>query len=329
MMAQGTISQMAASRDGKIVYGHVQWQKITKQGDQEIRKDFRCLFAEDSASGKRLWTIGGVGQERQWDSWVSISDGRLYCSIPVTDTHREKALTEIKAYFQQHSPERLKDFDPSKRTIQAMAALEGTTGRILYEAGIDTTNVFLYSGRRGVHYNPSIIPFTMASDNTVVFATQSGADKGWRQWPNGAYKPRTLTVYAGDTGKLLWSKHADYRTRPVIANGTIYAEPWGYDIQTGERRQRTHPVTGRKALFVNENFTTRIDGLKPRESEALLKMLYDHIATPEFHCRFAWREKSVAFWDNRCTQHHAVWDYWPNSRYGERVSIVGDQPPRH
>jgi outer membrane protein assembly factor BamB len=246
LMEQGTISQMAASRDGKIVFGHVQWQQTTKQGDQEVKKDFSCIFAEDSASGKRLWTIGGAGQQRQWHSWVAISDGRLYCSIPLTDAHREKALNEMKGYLQEHSPERFKDFDPSKRTIQAMAALDGKTGKILYETGIDTTNVFLYSGRRGVHYNPSIIPFTMASDNTVVFATQSGADKGWRQWPNGAYKPRTLTVYEGDTGKLLWSKYADYRTRPVIANGTIYAEPWGYDIQSGERRQRTHPVTGQE-----------------------------------------------------------------------------------
>jgi taurine dioxygenase len=89
---------------------------------------------------------------------------------------------------------------------------------------------------------------------------------------------------------------------------------------------RTHPVTGRKALFVNENFTTRIDGLKPRESEALLKMLYDHIATPEFHCRFAWREKSVAFWDNRCAQHRVVWDYFPAVRHGYRVTVAGDKP---
>ena len=95
MMEKGTISQMAASRDGKIVFGHVQWQQITKQGDQEIKKDFSCIIAEDSVSGKRLWTIGGVGQQRQWNSWVSISDGRLYCSVPLTDAHREKALNEM------------------------------------------------------------------------------------------------------------------------------------------------------------------------------------------------------------------------------------------
>jgi outer membrane protein assembly factor BamB len=243
-MQHGTVHQMAASRDGKIAFGHVHWQKVTRQGEKETREDFRCIFAEDSASGKRLWTIGGVGQSRQWNNWMAISDGRLYCPIAATDAHRNKAKAELKAYFRQHAPERLKDFDSSKRTLQAMAAIDGRTGKILYETGIDTTNVFLYSGRRGVHYNPSIIPFVMASDNTIVFATQSGADKGWRQWPSGRYKTRALTVYAGDTGKLLWTKYADYRTRPVIANGVIYAEPWGYDVRTGKVRQRKHPVTG-------------------------------------------------------------------------------------
>ena len=89
---------------------------------------------------------------------------------------------------------------------------------------------------------------------------------------------------------------------------------------------RTHPVTQRKTLFVNENFTTRIDGLEPRESEAILKMLYDHIAKPEFHCRFTWRERSVAFWDNRCAQHRVVWDYYPQVRHGYRVTVAGDKP---
>ena len=89
---------------------------------------------------------------------------------------------------------------------------------------------------------------------------------------------------------------------------------------------RTHPVTRRKALFVNENFTTRIEGLGKIESDAMLKMLFDHIAMPEFQCRFRWREKSVAFWDNRCAQHRTVWDYYPQVRHGYRVTIAGDKP---
>jgi taurine dioxygenase len=89
---------------------------------------------------------------------------------------------------------------------------------------------------------------------------------------------------------------------------------------------RTHPVTGRKALYVNRNFTTRIAGLKKSESDALLEMLYRHSETPEFQCRFAWQPNSIAFWDNRAAMHHAMWDYFPHKRLGYRVTVKGDKP---
>src|SRR5262245_434701 len=89
---------------------------------------------------------------------------------------------------------------------------------------------------------------------------------------------------------------------------------------------RTHPVSGRKALFVNPIFTERIDGVPGRESDALLAFLYQHTRLPEFQCRFRWRAGSVAFWDNRCTQHYPVADYWPRARRMHRVAIEGDRP---
>jgi len=54
-------------------------------------------------------------------------------------------------------------------------------------------------------------------------------------------------------------------------------------------------------------------------------MLYAHIDTPEFHCRFDWSGNSVAFWDNRCTQHQALWDYFPQTRHGYRITVKGDR----
>lgn len=89
---------------------------------------------------------------------------------------------------------------------------------------------------------------------------------------------------------------------------------------------RTHPVTGRKALFVNRGFTTRILGIPIDESDAMLRYLYEHMENPLFQCRFRWRSNSIAFWDNRCTQHRALWDYWPHTRSGNRVTIGGDKP---
>ena len=89
---------------------------------------------------------------------------------------------------------------------------------------------------------------------------------------------------------------------------------------------RTHPVSGRKALFVNGGFTTRIVQLSRPESDAVLGFLFRHVETPEFQCRFRWQVNSVAFWDNRCVQHHAMWDYFPQRRHGHRVTIKGDKP---
>ena len=89
---------------------------------------------------------------------------------------------------------------------------------------------------------------------------------------------------------------------------------------------RTHPVTGKKALYVNKGFTRRILGVSRDESDGILRYLYEHMANPLFQCRFRWQENSIAFWDNRCVQHHAMWDYWPHTRSGHRVTVKGDRP---
>jgi taurine dioxygenase len=89
---------------------------------------------------------------------------------------------------------------------------------------------------------------------------------------------------------------------------------------------RTHPVSGRKALFVNEGFTTRIHELSARESDALLAFLFAHSARLEFILRWHWNVDDVAFWDNRITQHYAVADYLPQRRIMHRATVIGDRP---
>ena len=89
---------------------------------------------------------------------------------------------------------------------------------------------------------------------------------------------------------------------------------------------RTHPVSGRKALFVNEGFTTRINELEAAESEAILKLLFAHGTRPEFTLRWRWQANDVAMWDNRVTQHYAVDDYRPQRRVMHRATILGDAP---
>ena len=89
---------------------------------------------------------------------------------------------------------------------------------------------------------------------------------------------------------------------------------------------RTHPETGRKALFVNRTFTTRINELSAHESDNILEMLFQHAEHIDHQIRFRWSLNDMAFWDNRCCMHRAIWDYWPEERKGRRVTILGDRP---
>jgi taurine dioxygenase len=89
---------------------------------------------------------------------------------------------------------------------------------------------------------------------------------------------------------------------------------------------RTHPETGRRSLYVNTAFTSHIKGLSEKESSWLLSHLYAQAAIPEYQCRFVWRPHSIAFWDNRGSQHYAASDYFPAVREMERITIAGDRP---
>jgi len=89
---------------------------------------------------------------------------------------------------------------------------------------------------------------------------------------------------------------------------------------------RTHPETGKKVLFVNRTFTTRINELSEEESNILLELLFQQGEHINHQIRFRWSKNDLAFWDNRCCMHRAIWDYWPEERKGRRVTIKGDKP---
>lgn len=89
---------------------------------------------------------------------------------------------------------------------------------------------------------------------------------------------------------------------------------------------RTHPVTGRKSIYVNPQFTLRIEGLKPAESRAILDVLFAQALVPEYQFRLRWAPGTIVFWDNRSTQHYAANDYYPERRRMERTAVIGDVP---
>ncbi|MEU8930908.1 TauD/TfdA family dioxygenase [Streptomyces sp. NPDC048409] len=104
-----------------------------------------------------------------------------------------------------------------------------------------------------------------------------------------------------------------------------YTPPADYVIPKSEHPLvARHPETDRRLLYVNRAYTSRVPQLSAQESRALLDMLFDMIACrPVLHCRVRWAPGTLVFWDNRCVQHHATYDYYPFARYGQRVAING------
>jgi taurine dioxygenase len=89
---------------------------------------------------------------------------------------------------------------------------------------------------------------------------------------------------------------------------------------------RTHPETGRKALYVNGGHTVRFQDMTEAESAPLLQYLFAHQQRPEFTCRFRWEVGSIAFWDSRCNQHNSINDYHGHRRVMHRITLAGDKP---
>lgn len=112
-------------------------------------------------------------------------------------------------------------------------------------------------------------------------------------------------------------------------------QAYGYEAKPGQTYPcASHPMvirhrdTGQPVLFVNEPFTEKINELTPRESAAVLDMLYRHIeSNTRCQCRVKWQPNTLVLWDNQAVHHHAVWDYYPESRRGERVTVKAVAAP--
>ncbi len=187
-------------------------------------------------------------------------------------------------------------------------------------------------GWTGDYVHPHVFPIRTDAASTI----NAGPD--WHSDLSCAPRPpmaamlhlHELPPAGGDTLFASTAAAYDALSPPLRTwlDGLVAEHAWVYEDGAWPDVRAQHPVvashgeTGRRGLFVNRSYTRRILGLTPEESRALLAFLTDHIARPEFHCRFRWSPDALAFWDNRAAQHLAIWDYRPHVRAGHRVDIA-------
>jgi taurine dioxygenase len=172
------------------------------------------------------------------------------------------------------------------------------------------------------------------------------SDVTWRECPSLGSILRAIEVpeVGGDT--LFANMHLAYeRLSPEMKRfctgltavhdiARVFAKRLGKSVEELHEKYppmrhpviRTHPESGKQAIYVNTGFTSHIEGLSDKESRWLLDHLYATAADPEIQCRFRWQPGSIAFWDNRLCQHLAASDYFPAKRVMERVTVAGDRP---
>ncbi len=140
-----------------------------------------------------------------------------------------------------------------------------------------------------------------------------------------ALSPAMQRMLEGLTGVNASAKADVTRTREDRIKDGPAAAP-RKDLVAEHPVVRTHPETGRKALYVNFGHTMRFAGMTEEESRPLLEFLFAHQVKPEFTCRFTWQVGDIAFWDNRCVLHNPVNDYHGHRRSMHRVTLKGDRP---
>lgn len=237
----GTWTAVSVSRDGRTLWG------AANRRDEKNQVAWAGIFAIDTQTGRVLWTSGGpeaitaaraAGKKtvKVWQSWNAIADGRMYIIGPITDETRQQAIDETRAYLARNFPDQVAGFDKEvtadQRALRTLTALDAQTGQHLYDHGIDMSHTGVFAARA----------------DYLIGMTSQGVNRHLKN-PVGGPPSQGLGVWDGKTGKLVWKRPGDYTYTPVITTTTIYAEPWAYDLKTGRRLKRIHPVSGQESDF--------------------------------------------------------------------------------
>jgi len=154
---------------------------------------------------------------------------------------------------------------------------------------------------------------TLFASGSVAYEALSD---GMKQLLDGLRAVFTAAKVHGDQGYYKDTDHPMEKRRDVTKQEARHLHPV----------VRTHPETGRKALYLDLPHVERLEGMRVEESQPLMSFLSQHITQPQFTTRFAWKVGSLAVWDNRCVQHYALNDYPGERREMNRITVAGDAP---
>jgi taurine dioxygenase len=255
--------------------------------------------------------------------------------VDLAEDLSDQAIAEIRRAWLQHLVVFFRDQDLSAERFVAFARRIGPIGRYPFVPGIDG--------------HPEIIAVLKEPHERVNFGGIWHSDTAYLERPPSAtlLLAREIPPYGGDTmfanqylafeqlspgmQELLTPLRAINSSAMADVSKTREDRIKGSDTPVEDYEAshpvvRTHPETGRKALYVNCAHTERFDGMTAEESRGLLDFLHAHQVRPELTCRFTWRAGSLALWDNRCAQHHPINDYHGHRRLLHRITLEGDVP---
>ncbi len=200
-----------------------------------------CVFAFDLATGQVRWKYEGkdIGQGS-----IAIGDGRMYFASPdVTEEQRSKLFAsrvkEVHRLSDAERAELLKKFQAA--AVYRVVALDAATGDKVWEKPVEVTGAVggnLWCSLGAVYHHDVLVLFGVFLDGHY-----------WTQFLAGEFESRRVVALSGKDGGLLWQKPIGYRVRPVVVGDTLHAEPWAFDLHTGEQQTRIHPVTGRQEVW--------------------------------------------------------------------------------
>ncbi len=201
------------------------------------------VFAYDVATGELLWTYQGKSV-----SYVSmaIGDGKVFfIDASLTAEQREEMLKQDKSELKNLTGEAQKIAEDrvKKADLRLAVALDGRTGKKLWANPVDVTDcseIGIGGGSLTLIYE----------NNHLVLGGANANGHYWQQFLDGEFKRRRLVVLNAGTGDKIWAKDANYRHRPIVVGNDIIAEPWSYDLYSGEQKMRTHPLTGEQTPWM-------------------------------------------------------------------------------